>query len=74
MTQEELSERSGVPLSTLKRFEQKAEISLKQLLMAAVALDASDAFSSLFVSKEPESMDEFMKLNESKTRKRARKK
>jgi len=74
ITQNELAERSGVPLSTLKRFEQKAEISLKQLLMAAVVLDSIESFSDLFTNQKHESMDDFLKEKESSSRKRARKK
>lgn len=49
-TQQELSERSLIPLSTLKRFEQKGEISLKSLLILAQVLDALDDFDALFVN------------------------
>ncbi len=73
-TQEELAERSGVTLSSLKRFEQKAEISLSNLLKLAVALDALEAFESLFVDNEPNTLDEFLSDKEPKKRKRVRKK
>ncbi len=73
-TQEELAERSGVTLSSLKRFEQKAEISLSNLLKLAIALDALETFESLFIDDKPSTLDEFLSDKESKNRKRVRKK
>jgi len=48
ITQRELAERAGVPLSTLKRFEQKGEISLAALLRIAGVLDGLKEFVELF--------------------------
>jgi transcriptional regulator with XRE-family HTH domain len=71
-TQEALAKRSGVSLGTLKRFESQCEISLKHLLMVAVALGATDEFHRLFTQKQYQSIDELMKVKEAKTRKRGR--
>lgn len=69
-TQEILAERSGVALSTLRRFEQKGQISLERLLKIAVALDALGAFGELFRAPRIRSIDE---LEERETaRQRAR--
>lgn len=69
-TQEMLAERSGVALSTLRRFEQKGQISLERLLKIAVALDALDVFEELFRAPRIRSLDE---LEERETaRQRAR--
>lgn len=58
MTQQALAEKSGVPLSTLKRFEQSGEISLAALLAIAGALGALDAFENLFLKPAAASLEE----------------
>jgi len=58
MTQQVLAEKSGVPLSTLKRFEQSGEVSLAALLAIAGALDALDAFENLFPKPAAVSLDQ----------------
>lgn len=72
LTQQNLSNRSGVSLGTLKRFENKYEISLKHLLMIAVVLDATEEFSSLFTKIQYNSIDEVLIEQSSKKRKRGR--
>lgn len=47
-TQKELASRSGVALSTLRRFEQTGKTSLDDLLLVAVALGATEQFGHLF--------------------------
>jgi transcriptional regulator with XRE-family HTH domain len=71
-SQQALANRSGVSLGTLKRFESQSEISLKHLLMIAVALGATDEFHRLFTQMQYQSIDELMKAKEAKTRKRGR--
>ena len=51
-TQQELSNRSGVTLASLKRFEQKGEISLHNLLEISNILDVLTDFDLLFNKKE----------------------
>lgn len=58
MTQQALAEKSGVPLSTLKRFEQSGEISLVTLLAIAGALGALHAFEDLFPEPAAASLEE----------------
>ena len=73
LSQETLSEKSGVSYSVLKKFEQTGQISLESLLKLALVLGAIDNFNNLFVPDNPEialSLDELMKKN---TRKRGRK-
>jgi len=72
LTQGALAKKSGVSLGTLKRFENSFEISLKHLLMLAVALDATEEFSALFTKRHYESIDEVIKASEVKKRKRGR--
>ena len=62
-TQQELAERSGVSLSSLKRFEQKAEISLASLLRIAIVLDATETMISLFSENNPTNLDDYIKEN-----------
>jgi len=72
MTQDDLAKRSGVSLGSLKRFENKFEISLKNLLLLAVALNSTNEFITLFAQKQYSSIDEIVKAKKQKTRKRAR--
>lgn len=70
MTQNELALKSGVALSTLKRFEQSGEVSLSALLAVAGALGALQAFSDLFPQPTATTLDQ---LDSDKAeRKRAR--
>ncbi len=70
LTRQALATRAGVSLGTLKRFEDQSEISLKHLLMIAVALGATDEFHRLFSVKQYQSIDELLKVRVAKTRKR----
>lgn len=74
LTQQELSERSGVSLSSLKRFEQKAEISLASLLKIAIVLDATENIMSFFTEKAPaQTLDDYIKENKNIEKQRVRK-
>ncbi|GJM65009.1 helix-turn-helix transcriptional regulator [Persicobacter diffluens] len=53
-TQAQLADRSGVSLSSLKRFEQQGEIALLSLLKLAHVLNCLDDFEKLFQKKEKE--------------------
>ena len=69
MTQQELATRSGVSLSTVKRFEQTGNIAFGSLLEIAFVLNEMGNFGNLF--KAPEITSLFEK--EPKLRQRARK-
>ena len=58
-TQKELSERSGVSLGTLKRFENTGQISLESLLKLAFVLECLEEFMKLCEEKDelPNSLD-----------------
>lgn len=73
LTQQVLAERSGVSLGSVKRFENRYEISLKHLLRLAVVLDSTAEFSALFPGAQYQSIKEVLKASELKTRKRGRK-
>ena len=72
-SQQTLSEKSGVSYGTLKKFEQKGQISLESLLKIALALGEMDQFAHLFAKTDeqlPASLDELLDDN---SRKRGRK-
>ena len=71
LTQRELAERSGVSFGSLKRFEQKGEISLKHLLQIAIVLRSANEFEFLFKEQRYQSIDEVIQQNSIKERKRA---
>ena len=73
LSQQSLSEKSGVSYGTLKKFEQKGQISLESLLKIALALGEMDKFEHLFAKGDdelPASLDELLDDNQ---RKRGRK-
>jgi len=57
-TQQGLARRAGVSLSTYRRFEATGEISLRNLILVAVALGAEDDFGALFQRRRYASIDE----------------
>ncbi len=59
MTQKELSEKSGIPLPTLRRFEATGEVSLKALVNFALALRKAGDLAQVFY--EPPSNDLYAK-------------
>lgn len=69
LSQQSLSDRSGVSLGVLKKFERTGKISLESLLKLAVALGALGDFVSLFKEKSsdlPATLDELLKTNKRK--------
>ena len=70
LTQSDLATRSRVPLATLKRFEQKGQISLAGLLALADALDALAGFGALFPGVEATRLED---LDKPAARQRVRK-
>ena len=52
VSQEQLAERSGVSLGSLRRFESKGEISLKSLVRLAISLNRAQDFDLLFQIEE----------------------
>lgn len=72
ISQEELSQKSGVSLASIRKLEQKGEISLLRLLRLAIVLEATDNFAQLFVDQEYSSIDEFLNSEKKKPKQRAR--
>ena len=64
LTQQDMSERSGVSLGTLKRFETTGQISLLSLTKLAIALGCENEIRSLFDNVVYESIEEV--IDESK--------
>lgn len=58
LTQKELSERAGISLASLKRFEQTGEISFVSLIKIADILGETERIAELFTSKEYRSIQE----------------
>lgn len=58
MTQKELSERAGISLASLKRFEQTGEISFVSLIKIADTLGEKEVVGKLFTSKDYQSIQE----------------
>lgn len=76
LTQEGLAQRSGVPLPTLRKFEQKGFISLESFLKLQMVLGGlEDLLKATEVKVAPfSSIDEVLEANSSPRRKRGRRK
>ncbi len=70
-TQKFLASKAGMPIATYRRFERKGEVSLRGLVMIAIALEMEDDFETLFTTKGYQSIDKLIESNEKKQRKRA---
>jgi len=71
LTQQELAERSGVSFGSVKRFEQKGEISLKHLLQIAIVLRTAGEFESLFKEQRYQTIEDVIREKSKTERKRA---
>ena len=56
MSREEMANRSGVPASTLRKFEQTGAVSLESLLKLAKVVGKPTDFETLLISNDLESM------------------
>jgi transcriptional regulator with XRE-family HTH domain len=73
LSQQTLSEKSGVSYGSLKKFEQTGQISLESLLKLAVILGSIDDFNSLFMRKKAEKALSLDEMIGDEKRKRGRK-
>lgn len=71
-TQKTLAAKAGVSMPSYRRFETLGEISLRSLVMLALALDMTDEFQTLFTGKSYQSIDDILKAGQPKQRKRGR--
>ena len=72
LTQAGLSERSGVPLPTLRKFEQKGVISLESLLKLLMVVGGIEEIVNALMPEKPtfSSIDEVLNHSKRVTRKR----
>ncbi|MFW0702207.1 helix-turn-helix domain-containing protein [Aliarcobacter butzleri] len=70
LTQEGLSNKSGVSLGSIKRFESSGEISFESLLKVALVLNCLDDFKNIANEKDEqyESMEDLLKVKPIKKR------
>jgi transcriptional regulator with XRE-family HTH domain len=69
-TQNMLATKAGVSLASYRRFESSGEISLRSLVMLAFALEMTDEFENLFGRKTYQSINDIIKAEQPKQRKR----
>ena len=65
-----LAEMSGVPASTIQRFELKHSISLESYVKLAKALGYSEEIMQLLAEPKYDTIEELLEINKNKTRKR----
>lgn len=65
-----LSAMSGVPASSIQRFELKHSISLESYVKLAKALGYSEELLQLLAEPKYDTMEELLEINKNKTRKR----
>jgi len=63
LSMQRLSQLSGVSFGSIRRFEEKGEISLISLLKIAVVLDCTNEFEQLFKHLGPKSIKEIIDGN-----------
>jgi len=72
LSQKAFAAKTGVSLGSLKRFEHIGEISLKGLVLIAVALDITEELSLLFTRKQYQSIEELLAKEKAGKKKRGR--
>ena len=70
LTREQISEKSGVALSNIVRFEQKGLISLQNLISIAITLGYSYEMKNLFSEPKYSTMDELLQIRKNSKRKK----
>ena len=73
LTQKAFAKCAGVGYDAYRKFENTGEITVRNLILCAIALDDVEGFTELFVKKSYQSLDELLKTNERKKRKRGSK-
>ena len=63
ITIKELSERSGVPYSTIRRFERTGELSFVALVKLVSAMNEDDQIERLFADYKPSTIEEVIRGN-----------
>jgi transcriptional regulator with XRE-family HTH domain len=70
LSQKTLASRSGLTFASYRRFETSGEISLRSLVMIALALDMTTEFETLFSTPTYQSIEQLLNLEQSPKRKR----
>ncbi len=73
LTQQALAKKAGLSLGSLKRFENRYEISLNHLLLLAISLQATEEFMQLFSVTIYQSVDDVVNQKQLSKKKRGRK-
>jgi transcriptional regulator with XRE-family HTH domain len=70
LTQKAFAKRAGVGYDAYRTFENTGDITLRNLVLCAIALDGAEPFLELFAKHSYQSIDELLSLKESRKRKR----
>jgi len=70
LTQKAFAKRSGVGYDAYRKLESTGDATLRNLILCAITLDEADSFAGLFTKKSYQSIDELLKMQEAKKRKR----
>ena len=70
LTQKAFAKRAGVGYDAYRKFENTGDITLRNLILCATTLDDVDSFTELFTKQSYLSIDELLKTQEVKKRKR----
>lgn len=73
LTRDMISEKSGVAVSNIVRFEQKGLISLKNLISIAMALDYTSEVKNIFSQPKYSTMEELTQIRRNTNKKKAHK-
>lgn len=73
-SQKDFAKRAGIGYDAYLRFENTGEITLRNLVLCAIALDDVESFNTLFNKKSYASIDEILKEKVQVKRQRASKK
>ena len=73
LTREQVSEKGGVAVSNIMRFEQKGLISLKNLIGIAMALGYTSEIKNLFSEPKYSTMEELLQIRKNTNKKKVHK-
>lgn len=71
LTRDQIAELSGVAVSNIVRFEQKALISLKNLIGIAIALGYTSEVAHIFAQQKYSTMEELTQIRRNANKKKA---
>ena len=73
LTREQVSEKSGVAVSNIVRFEQKGLISLKNLINIAMVMEYNSEIKTIFEQPKYSTMEELYQIRKNSGKKKAHK-